>query len=70
MNWDTIGIMEAKHHKEFKTSLTTLQNKYVKCNKEYCYSCRQYLNSTIIFYNIYHYCDICSNLYMTDESVL
>ena len=42
-NWDTIGIMEAKHHKEFKTSLTTLQNKYVKCDKEYCYSCRQYL---------------------------
>ena len=42
-NWDTIGIglTGAKHPKEFKTSLTTLQNKYVKCDKEYCHSCRQ-----------------------------
>ena len=42
-NWDTIGRdkTEAKHYKEFRTSLTKLQNKYVKCDKVYCYSCCQ-----------------------------
>ena len=58
-NWDTIGIglTEAKHHKEFKTSLTTLQNKYVKCDKEYCYSCRPNLEPVflIIFFIIVIY---------------
>ena len=42
-NWDTIGrsLTEEKPFKEFKTSLKTLQNKYVKCDKGNCYSCHK-----------------------------
>ena len=68
-NWDTLGIglTETKHHKEFKTSLTTLQNKYVKCDKEYCYSCRQDLEPLflIIFFIIVIYVQILI-CYITD----
>ena len=66
-NWDTlrIGLTETKHHKEFKTSLTTLQNKYGKCDKEY--SCRQDLKPLflIIFFIIVIYVQILI-CYITD----
>ena len=42
-NWNRIGrnLREEKYYKEFKITLKSLLNKYLKCDKINCYSCLQ-----------------------------